>query len=307
VSYVEQQSVRTYAERASEKGWRELSDLVNVLPFPASNPVAKFLGSTSDQDIRERFAPAFESLLFVLMAIAFADYRVTQASRSSNIFKQFEKGSAGPIWSVLRALVDKQSKDAIFLPRLTALRELRTRTAIDSAIEAINDHKHHRVSEYRGHREVLATLGNALTSALGDWKFGQFDDVKKKGFGAQYAGICRIAHGAHSPFVEIFSYVGGESFSNMEAALVSPGQKKALKLEPLMFWTPVDGEHTVALLDSIDKTSVAYRLTAINRAIDSASSPDLADLDAMCRLALTSDGPVTLLVDSLEFFERSAN
>lgn len=284
VSYVEQQAVRVYTERASDKGWQELNDLVNVLPYPAAYHLARFLGSTSEAEIRERFGVAFESLLFSILALAFVDYRTTIEARKSSIFRQFTKGSAGPIWSVLRSILERKAKQTLLLPKFNTLLELRTRSAIDAAISAINDMKHHRVSDYTGHREVLSILGNALNGALTGWRFGQFEDITKRGFSSKYTGIFRAAHGSHGPFVEIHEYEGSETFSNMEAVLVSPERGDVVRLSPLMFWTSPSGhaQQDVALLDSTSEASSNYRLVGGGGAVDVGKASELVDLHEMC-------------------------
>ena len=284
VSYVEQQAVRVYTERASDKGWQELNELVNVLPFPAAYHLARFLGSTSEAEIEDRFGVAFESLLFSILALGFIDFRMTAEARKSSIFKQFTKGSAGPIWSVLRSILERKAKQALFLPKLSTLLELRSRSAIDAAISAINDKKHHRASHYTGHREVLSTLGNALNGAMTGWRFGQFEDITKQGFSSKYTGIFRTAHGSHGPFVEIYEYEGSETFSNMEAVLVSPERGEVLRMSPLIFWTsPSENmQQDIALLDSTSEASSNYRLVTGSGAINVGGASELADLHKMC-------------------------
>ena len=284
ISYVEQQAVRVYTERASDKGWQELNELVNVLPFPAAYHLARFLGSTSEAEIEDRFGVAFESLLFSILALGFIDFRMTAEARKSSIFKQFTKGSAGPIWSVLRSILERKAKQALFLPKLNTLLELRSRSAIDAAISAINDKKHHRASHYTGHREVLSTLGNALNGAMTGWRFGQFEDITKRGFSSKYTGVFRSAHGSHGPFVEIYEYEGSETFSNMEAVLVSPERGEVLRMSPLIFWTsPSENlQQDIALLDSTSEASSNYRLVTGSGAINVGGPSELADLHKMC-------------------------
>ena len=228
VSYVEQQAVIVYKERASETGWRELNDLIHVLPYPVSNPVVRFVGCSTEREIKERFPAAFEAMLFMLLSIAYVGYRMTPEAKKTAIFRQFVKGSAGPIWSVLRAVVEKNPKNAIFLGKLQGLLDIRMRAMIDAAIEAINSHKHGKASAYTGFREALAALGNLLSTALEGWRFGQFESVTKKGFSSRYAGLFRAAHGSHPPFIEIYGYEGPQSFSEMEAVLVCQSTGQAI-------------------------------------------------------------------------------
>lgn len=291
ISYVEQQAVRVYTERATDKGWCELNDLIGVLPYPTANPLVKFVGSANEREIKERFPSAFESLLFCILTVSFVDYRVQPESIKSKIFSQFTKGSAGPIWTTLRSILEKNVKKAIFIPKLLVLLEPRNKAAIDSAITAINDHKHHRVSDYQDYRKVLAILGNALNLALEGWRFGQFNEVIKKGFSSIYTGLFRAAHGAHAPFVDIYHYQGSDSFSNMEAVLVSPESSLAIRLSPNMFWTQADakGEQDIALLDSVSSKSSEYRTVVGGLAISTGTDSELSALHQMCNQAMQSD------------------
>lgn len=291
VSYVEQQAVRVYAERAAERGWCELNDLVNLLPYPAANPMVKFLGSSNEKEIKEQFPSAFESLLLTILTVAYVDYRTLPMAKKSNLFRQLSKGLAGPIWSMLRGILEKSPKQGVFIPKLIGLNDLRSKNAIDSAIQAINDHKHHRTSQYQGYRDVLAILGNALNSALEGWRFGQFEDVTKKGFSSTYSGLFRSAHGAHQPFVDIFKYQGGESFSSIEAVLASPDNGLIFRLAPMMFWGDFynRGDSTIGVLDSASETSASYRAIEGGGAISVGAESDLVDLHSMCLAAQGAD------------------
>lgn len=291
VSYIEQQAVKVYKERATDKGWRELNDLVSVLPYPASNLMVKFVGSATEKDIQNNFIKAFEAILFTIFTVAFVDYRSTTLAKKSSTFRQFTKKSAGPIWGALKSFLEKKGKKANFFTKLSCLVEDRNKLSIDLAIDAINDYKHGRASNYQANREILAFLGNTLHSALDGWRFGQFESVTKKGFSSQYSGRFRAAHGAHPPFTEMYSYNGSESFSDMEAVLVSQELKLAIRLSPFMFWTQMNarGEQTVASLDSTDSKKSEYIAIADGNPISINSSSDLADLHQMCMDAKEND------------------
>lgn len=291
VSYVEQQAVRVYAERAAERGWCELNDLVNLLPYPAANPMVKFLGSPNEREIKEQFPAAFESLLFTILSVAYIDYRVLPLAKKSNVFRLLTKGSAGPIWAMLRAILERSPKQGVFIPKLVGLVDDRCKSAIDFAIQAINDHKHHRISQYQGYRDVLAILGNALNSSLEGWRFGQFEDVTKRGFSSTYSGLFRSAHGAHQPFVDIFQYQGSESFSSIEAVLASPEDGLIFRLAPMMFWSDFfsRGDLTIGILDSVSQTSTSYRAIEGGGAISVDAKSELVDLYSMCLDAHHSD------------------
>jgi len=291
VSYVEQEAVKVYAERAAERGWCELNDLVNLLPYPAANPMINFLGSSNEKEIKDRFPAAFETILFCILTVAYVDYRILPAATKSNIFRQYTKGSAGPIWATLRSILEKSPVQGNFIPKFVGLLETRRKNSIDSAIQAINDHKHHRTSQYQDYREILANLGNVLNIALEGWRFGQFEDVTKKGFSSTYTGLFRAAHGAHPPFVDIFKYQGSDSFSSIEAVLASPKTGLIYRLAPMMFWSDFHArpDLTIAILDSVSQASSAYRAAEGGGAITIGVDSDLGDLHLMCLEAQKSD------------------
>lgn len=284
VSYIEQGAVKVYSERATDAGWRELNDLVNMLPYPASNPLVKFISCSTDQEFKLCFSEAFENMLFSILSVAFVGYRVTPEARRSTIFRQFNKSSAGPMWAVLRALLEKNPKQAFFLSNLICLLDPRNKTSIDDAIDAINAQKHHKPSSYNSYRHVLAILGNALNTALDGWRFGHFEQVIKKGFSSRYTGLFRSAHGSHPPFIDIYSYEGPLSFSEMEAVLVCPESGIGVRLSPLMFWNFSEGrsDQTVSVLDTVSATNSNYRSISGGGAVSVDLSSDLSDLHSMC-------------------------
>jgi hypothetical protein len=288
---VEQQSVREYTQRAGEAGWRELSELVGSLPYPAANPLGKFLGATVERDQRDRFAEAFEGLLIFIATIAYLDYCATKGSKQTSVFKQFKKSSAGPLWGLIQGVLSQKPKGSMFIPSFQKLVSPECEPLIKLSIDAINDHKHHRTVSFVDYYRVLGLLGNTLGAALTGWQFGYFEEVKKKAFSSKRAGIFRAAHGGHAPFVDIYHYEGEHDFSELEAVLANPVTGSAFRLAPILFWTSRDarGESTVAMLDSLSEKEASYRSVEGGQSITVNADCELSDLFTRCALMATSD------------------
>ena len=68
VSYVDQGSVKVYRLRAEERRWREFTELVDVLPYPLAEPLARYLGQTETLQLTNA------ALEFIESALALAAY-----------------------------------------------------------------------------------------------------------------------------------------------------------------------------------------------------------------------------------------
>jgi hypothetical protein len=285
VSYVEQSAVRQYTQRAGEAGWRELNELIGSLPYPVANPLGKFLGATAERDQRDCFAEVFEGMLGLIASVAYIDYLSGKGAKQTSLFKQLRKLSAGPLWGLIRGIAGQKPKDSKFILVFQRLISGDCEKLINLSIDAINDHKHHRTVSFVDYYRVLGLLGNTLNNALMGWKFGGFEDVKRKGFSSKRGGLFRVAHGSHAPFVDIFRYEGAEDFSDLEAVLVSQTTGDAFRLAPFLFWTPSDsrGGRTIAMLDSVTDRVASYRTVEGGQAVSATEESDLAGLFMQCR------------------------
>ncbi|WP_374256160.1 hypothetical protein [Aquabacterium sp.] len=295
VAYVERDAVRVFTQRAGEEGWRELSDLCNTLPYPVAYPIARFVAGSNERMLQEAFPEAFESTLHMLMVLAYIDYCANKGKRDSSIFKTFSKASAGPTWGILRTLIEKKVKGGDFTPTISRLLNSTAQTQIDSAIEVINDLKHHRVPAQFDYHRILGLVGNMLGRALNGWSFGFFETVSKRGFGTQYKGLFRVASGSHAPFIQALSYEGQQVFSEQEAVLVSPERSMAIRLSPFYFWT-TRGERenaTIAMLDSTESAKSTYRTVGTGARYEIGSGHELVELHEMCRYVAEQDREIT--------------
>jgi len=281
---VEQGAIREYTQRAGEAGWRELSDLIGRLPYPAANPLGRFLGATVEREQRDRFAEAFEGMLVLIGTIAYIDYLNVKGAKQTSLFKQLRKLSAGPLWGLIRAVLEQKPKDAVFIPELQRLVSGDCPRLIELSIDAINDHKHHRAVSFVDYFRILGLLGNALNNALSGWHFGSFEEVKKKGFSNKRGGLFRATHGGHAPFVSIFRYDGTEDFSDLEVVLASPSTGDAFRLAPFLFSVPDSrGDRTIAILDSVAEEAASYRTVEGGHSLLATAESELAGLFMQCR------------------------
>ena len=147
----------------------------------------------------------------------------------------------------------------------------------------MNDRKHHRQTQQIDYKQVLNISGNIFAKAVTGWDLGYFESVTKKGFLGNYVGLFRVAKGQHFPFLEVFDFSGSESFSEIEAFLVNRGEGLALKLAPLVFWTPRDrqGDSDLALLDKSDGSAFFYKTVKPGSGIAVDSHSQFSDLVSM--------------------------
>jgi len=285
ISYVEQNSIRVYTQRAGDKYWLELNELVNSLPYPVANPLGRFIASTVERDIQDAFGEAFESILHFCFSVGFSEYLAYKGSKQTRIFKSLSKSSAGPLWGALKQVLSAAPKECTICSSIGRLLDQQYASLIDMSIAAVNDHKHHRINQKVDYHNVLNTLGNVVASSINGWRFGGFEAVTKKGFSGRHVGLFRIAHGSNSPFVNILSYEGQETFSELEAVLVNQSDNSALRLAPFMYWTQKDyrGQSTIAILDSHSSEKSAYRTIEFGGEISiTARDAELSELHALC-------------------------
>lgn len=69
--YVDGNDIRVYADRAEDRTWLGLSSLTEVLPYPVSYPLARFLSESSVELMDKWGREAFEAML---MFVAYAGY-----------------------------------------------------------------------------------------------------------------------------------------------------------------------------------------------------------------------------------------
>lgn len=232
-SYVSNDEIVEIEERNQSSNWRELSELVNDLPYVAASPLARFLSEVDQSKRSDRGREAVEGILTLAAYVTYSDHCYNLKGGSSH-FKGFAHRSAGPLWAIIRNLSTGGS-----LSLSSPIRDLFggvQYTQLNQWIDEIAKSKH---SKDFGIDMVslLKTLGNVVGKILTDWNFGTFESVTPKRFSSgKFQGIFRILCGASKTFINVMEYEGQHAFSDAEVFLVNDRAGVAVNLSPLFLW-----------------------------------------------------------------------
>ena len=231
-SYVSNKEIVEIEERSTYSGWRELSELINDLPYAAAAPLAKYLSEMDNQKRNDRGREAVEALLTVAAYTAYAEYCAVSSQRSGH-FKGFAHRSAGPLWGLLRNLSQTELKIS------TPIRDLFSGpnySQFNTWIDEIAKAKHGKDFQI-DFVSLLGHLGNILKRMLSHSFIGVFESVTPKRFSrGQFHGIFRILNGPSRTFINVLEYEGHEAFADADVFLVDPEAGTALSLSPLFIW-----------------------------------------------------------------------
>jgi len=236
VSFVDQESVKVYRKRSEERQWRELNDLVDVLPFPLAAPLARYLGQTDAERLVDSAFDFIEAALAVAAYVTFLEFCSLKRSGATKLFKGLTQRSAGPLWHFLADCLRQADAAGLVSSPFRHVLTPELFNQVDGAVTAWAQLKHKKI-HYGSvdHFRPVRVLANLSHQVFSDNIFGFFEDVHKQKFGARFEGIFRHAHG-RSPFVRRSNYKGDRPFSGAEAVLVRLRSGHILPLQPLMFW-----------------------------------------------------------------------
>lgn len=285
ISYIEQNAIRLFTQRSGEKNWLDLNELVSVLPYPVSNPLANFLAASTHDELAKNFCNAIESNLMFIGYLSFSEHCAEKNQKETKLFKSFTKASAGPLWDLCKKCIIEVGKHGNLTKNFVKLTEENNTRLIDEAISFINDTKHHRKPNEIDYHKVLNLLGNTIMQALKNRNFGIFEGISKKPFSNEYTGIFRPIIGSHGPFVSFYKYSGADSFSEQEVFIIDTDTGVAISLAPTMYWITRSNncEANLALLDSINNNSANYRSTTGGGSIEINEGSNLSALFNMCK------------------------
>ena len=299
ISYVEQGAVKVYSQRAGEKGWMELNEMVHELPLSIARPLAEYIASTNEGSRNLEYVAALEAMLEFAAAIAYAEHCALLGRSKGKLLKSFQKASAGPIWALLRESLRSVGNRGSFSAPLGDLLTEPHRGWIDEAIAAANNIKHRREPGDADLHRALNLLGNKILSCLSGKRFGYFENVSRTGFGKKYTGLFKVAHGTESHFLHTLDYAGPQDFSSAEAFVVDLEVGQALSLTPFMFWHAVDGtiDPTIAVLDTMSRDQTGFKLIEGGKAITLNSDHELSELHETCVKTLEEDSAGRIFTD----------
>ncbi|WP_287161488.1 molecular chaperone [Mesorhizobium sp.] len=233
-SFVDSSDVHMIQERSSSPGWRELTELLSDLPYPAAAPLARFISERDAERRNQRARGAVEALMTLAAYGAYLD--LCARKPGGGLFKGFSQRSAGPLWGLIRNCVAGNETKLEFAAPLSPLVRPDNAAQIDLWIEGLNSDKHDRrqAVDWMG---FLGMLANHVARMFEGKRLGVFEGVVAKRFHAgSYSGIFRVLHGSSQTFVDVLEYSGPHPFSDELVYIVDPMIGRALPLSPLYFW-----------------------------------------------------------------------
>jgi hypothetical protein len=261
-SYVNNHEIAEIEERSQSSGWRELSELVNDLPYVAASPIARFLSETDQKRRVDRGREAVEGLLTLGAYVAYADFCANSQSVSSHL-KGLPHRSAGPLWALLRNLVKNESRSLKLSTPLRDLFEGPNYNQFNLWIDEIAKSKHGKEFNI-DFVSLLGHLGNAVGKIFSESSFGVFESVTPKRFASGiFQGIFRNLSGASQTFINVLEYEGSHPFADSDVFIVNAKSGTALNLSPLFLWGlnrhTVDEEPELFEFDSVKNDNFSFR------------------------------------------------
>lgn len=234
ISYINRSWVQLTDARVGDSKWREVGELIDLLPFPLATPLARYLGQFGDHGTTPPEFSFLEAALTLAAYVAFSEYCALGQS-DTRLFKDFRQRSAGPLWQFVRNIMKKLGGKAVVSAPFQALCHGRNAELIGTMVDAWSQVKHEKAPA-KG-LDVLGTIrivANVCHEVFSKYKFGYFKAVQKK-LGGKYKGRYRVTHG-RAPFSAFYQYAGSESFTDADAVLVNSETGTVLMLTPLAFW-----------------------------------------------------------------------
>jgi hypothetical protein len=233
ISYVGEADIKAYTSRSADRTWRNLSSLVDTLPYPVANPLARFLSATSDERMMKAAREAFEAMLALAVFAAYAEH-CTLAGGTSYFIKGLGQCSAGPLWRVLTDMATSSGRRWQACKHLLPLVSGGLFAEIDNAVTQVAPEKHGKKPGSVDWPRTLEQFGNALAKTFERSVFGYFEEARRKRFSTgSYIGIFRSARGHSSSFNDIYTFEGPESFPQEFVFMFDLDTKIGFHLSPL--------------------------------------------------------------------------
>lgn len=238
ISYIDRAWVQLIESRSRDANWKELGELVELLPSPLAIPLARFIGDHQAQAIVPPGFSFLEAALCLAAYLTYIEFATIDRKSSTRFFSNFPHRSASYLWRMLRDIQMQLGKKAHITAPYKNLCEGDNVSLLDKVTKAWAQVRHELLPTDKA--ELLAVvrlLANASHEVFSRTPLGLFQHVQKEAFAQRYVGRFRLAHGK-PPHTSYFSYSGPHSFSELEAFIVSPENSIALPLAPLVFWYP---------------------------------------------------------------------
>lgn len=267
-SIVFQNDIKAYKDRSKDKSWLELSDLIEILPYPIAHPLAQYVSQTDKGLLETTWKSAIEAMLTLAAYVSFADICATRGKKAFDFPVNFNR-SAGPLFDLLLKIKNIDTSETMIASKLLSLTSDDNIVDLKEVISAINDIKHDRAPSI-DFNQTLTQIGNIIKNSLDQKKFGSFETSKKEAFGSGYTGIYRSYSGANHPFIDLSNYSGDFDCNNVDVFLADFSSGRVLSLSPLYYsFSPeqfnLSGECHLYLLDSVRGDFTDYKYISVKR------------------------------------------
>jgi hypothetical protein len=238
MSYVDKSWVQVIETRSTSSGWKELGELVDVLPGPLAVPLARYIRDQGQGSVVPPGHSFIEVALCFAAYVSYIEFCCSQRRATTKIFRQFPHRSATGCWTMLKTVQEQLGKSATVTATLKGLFTANNSTLLDRITRNWAQTRHELGQADRD--DVLSAvklLANACHAVFSKHLFGYMESVQKGRFSATYSGRFRIAHGK-PPYTSFLTYMGDRPFSEAEALMIDPSTGGGLLLTPLVLWYP---------------------------------------------------------------------
>lgn len=232
-SLVFQSDIKAYKDRAKDKHWSDLSDLVEELPYSVAHPLAQYVAQTESRALETHWKAAIEAMLTFVCYVCFCDLKSSEKRPNICLPHNYNR-SAGPLRNLLSMLAENASDDCLIARDLLSMFDRSFDGELAEIAAAVNDIKHERTPRI-DFNQTLSVIGNHIKSSMAGFLFGSFEMTQKKTFGGGYQGVFRSYTGANPPFIDLYNYSGAADFSSSETLIVERSTGASFSASPMFY------------------------------------------------------------------------
>jgi hypothetical protein len=239
VSYIDRNWVELFEHRRQDTSWRELGELVELLPAPLAIPLARYVGDVADASPVPPGVSFLEAALCLAAYLSYAEFCSHPRRRSTSLLKGFVHRSGTYLWHFLKEVQLQLGDKARISAPFHRLLEVQNAKLLDEVLRQWAGAKHEKSigfdkADLLGAVRLLANISHAVFQK---YRFGFFQSVQKERLSKRHSGRFRIAHGK-PPYGAFAMYSGTPSFSESDAFVLDLESGAGIPLSPLVFWYP---------------------------------------------------------------------
>ncbi|HKW75730.1 MAG TPA: hypothetical protein VJN64_09415 [Terriglobales bacterium] len=236
ISYIDKAWVGLTQARSRDAGWKELGELVELLPTPLAVPLARFIGDHHYHDVVPPGQSFLEAGLCLAAYVSYVEFCSTSRRAVTRLFSRFPHRSASYLWKMLKEVQLQLGRNAVITAPFKKLCGGENEEIFEQVTRLWAQARHELATAEKD--KILAAvrvLANMSHEVFCRYHFGFFQHVQKEAFASRYRGRFRVTHGK-PPHTRYFQYSGTNSFSEAEAFVVSTEKSVAMPLAPFIFW-----------------------------------------------------------------------